>query len=110
MIGMNRETGKPLDSIAHLKQSITDILTTPLGSRVMRRDYGSKIFELLDAPLNSSTTVDIAAATIEAINQWEPRFQIEKVETQITEGKVVLNLIGTYKPTGEHINLEGIQL
>lgn len=41
MTGMSRETGKALDEAAHISQSIRDILTTPVGSRLMRRTYGS---------------------------------------------------------------------
>ncbi|MGL4827152.1 MAG: GPW/gp25 family protein, partial [Vibrionaceae bacterium] len=47
---MNRFTGYSISELQHIKQSIQDILTTPLGSRVMRRDYGSAIFELIDQP------------------------------------------------------------
>ncbi|HCF6085938.1 TPA: phage baseplate protein, partial [Pseudomonas aeruginosa] len=36
MIGLDRRTGQPLSGVAHLKQSIEDILTTPLGTRRMR--------------------------------------------------------------------------
>jgi phage baseplate assembly protein W len=54
MIGVNNRTGKALDGMEHLKQSVQDILTTPLGTRVMRREYGSRLFELIDAPINSS--------------------------------------------------------
>ena len=32
MPGMNNLTGKPMADIAHLSQSIADILTTPLGT------------------------------------------------------------------------------
>ncbi len=39
MKGMSAETGKALEGLEHLKQSITDILTTPIGSRIMRREY-----------------------------------------------------------------------
>lgn len=42
-IGMNRETGKALTGIEHIQQSIRDILVTPIGSRVMRRKYGSAL-------------------------------------------------------------------
>jgi phage protein D len=52
---MNRHTGSALDELAHLRQSIEDILTTPIGSRVMRRAYGSQLFELIDQPLNDQT-------------------------------------------------------
>ena len=58
-MGMNAETGRELTGLEHLKQSIADILNTPIGSRVMRRDYGSRLFELIDAPINRSTVVDI---------------------------------------------------
>ena len=42
-IGMNRETGKLVDNTEHLKQSIRDILSTRIGTRVMLREYGSNI-------------------------------------------------------------------
>ncbi|GDD08501.1 phage baseplate assembly protein [Escherichia coli] len=35
MLGMDRNTGKPLSGVDHICQSIVDILTTPLGTRVM---------------------------------------------------------------------------
>ena len=41
--GMNKVSGKPLLGIEHLKQSIIDILTTPIRIRVMRREYGSRV-------------------------------------------------------------------
>jgi phage baseplate assembly protein W len=52
MIGMSAATGKALGDLSYLRQSIRDILTTPKGSRVMRRGYGSDLFELIDAPMN----------------------------------------------------------
>lgn len=35
MNGMNLHTGRAIGGQAHLQQSVTDILTTPIGSRVM---------------------------------------------------------------------------
>lgn len=40
--GMNRTTGKALSEDGHILQSLKDIVTTPIGSRVMRRDYGEQ--------------------------------------------------------------------
>ena len=41
---MNRFTGEKITSeTEHIKQSIADILLTPIGSRLQRRDYGSRI-------------------------------------------------------------------
>ena len=36
----------------HIDQSIGDILSTPIGTRVMRPDYGSRIPRLVDRPIN----------------------------------------------------------
>ena len=49
---MNHATGVAVDDADHIRQSVRDILTTPLGSRLMRRDYGSEIFALIDQPQN----------------------------------------------------------
>lgn len=111
MNGINNTTGKSLSGIAHLKQSITDILTTPLGSRVMRREYGSRLFELIDAPLNASTIIDFYSATAEALKRWEPRFALDTVKavnSDAAAGKIELLLVGEYLPTGETITLDGI--
>ena len=56
--GINQRDGTLLSDEAHLRQSITDILTTPLGSRVLRRDYGSRLYELIDAPISRQTVSD----------------------------------------------------
>ena len=69
-IGMNRETGKSIDGVDHLRQSVTDILTTRIGQRVMLRKYGSNLPELVDLPTNRST---IAAMRADIINAWATR-------------------------------------
>lgn len=79
MIGTDANTGKPLEGLAHLAQSIGDILTTPIGSRVMRRSYGSLLPELIDQPGNGATRVRLFAATAEALMRWEPRIRVMRV-------------------------------
>ncbi len=109
MLGTDQTSGKPLSGIAHLRQSITDILTTPLGSRVCRRTYGSRLFELIDAPLNAATLVDMYQATAEAIIAWEPRLQVTQVKVNsIKPGQLAIDLIGKYLPNGQAITLPGI--
>jgi phage baseplate assembly protein W len=89
-MGMNAETGRELTGLEHLKQSIADILNTPIGSRVMRRDYGSRLFELIDAPINRSTVVDIVAETAEALMKWEDRLVVSAVDvTGAVVGQIV---------------------
>ena len=108
-MGMNAETGRELTGLEHLKQSIADILNTPIGSRVMRRDYGSRLFELIDAPINRSTVVDIVAETAEALMKWEDRFVVSAVDvTGAVVGQIVLRITGKYKLDGKTIQLDGI--
>ncbi|CAM5398733.1 hypothetical protein AFEL58S_02001 [Afipia felis] len=92
----------PLSGWDHVVQSITDILTTPLGSRVLRRDYGSRIPSLLDRPMNEATTLDFAVAAAEALDKWEPRVRLERVQLAAAgaDGVGALDLDLTYLDDG----------
>ena len=107
--GLNATNGRSISNIDHLRQSIEDILSTPVGSRVMRRDYGSTLFELVDAPLNRGTLAQIYAAVADALGRWEPRFKLDKVRaTSISQGKVSIDIEGQYLPEGRTIALQNI--
>lgn len=111
MIGTSATTGKHVSGIDHLRQSISDILTTPIGSRVMRRDYGSRLFELVDAPMNDATRVDMIAATAEALTTWEPRVTVDEVSVSATEaGKFTISLTCTYLIDGTTLAIDGIEI
>lgn len=111
MRGIDATTGKELDGIEHLRQSVRDILTTPIGSRVMLREYGSQLFALVDAPMNQSTVMDIYAATFDALRRWEPRIQLKSVNVSIPEpGAVVLDMVGEYLPDGRMVRIDGIKV
>lgn len=47
MIGISRHTGQPVTGWPLFVELATDALTTQLGSRQKRRDYGSRLPELL---------------------------------------------------------------
>ena len=81
MTGINRSTGHRMERSAHIRQSIADILTTPLGTRVMREDYGSLLPELIDRPQNGRLALQLAAASYMAISRWEPRISIQRIST-----------------------------
>lgn len=109
MDGTNASDGTRLGGIDHLRQSLRDILTTPVGTRVMRRDYGSRLYQLVDAPLNRSTMLQLYAATAEAIKRWEPRLQLTSVRIASSEaGSVELDLTGNYLPDGTEVTIDGI--
>lgn len=91
--GMSRSTGKSIEDIEHIRQSIADILLTPIGERVMRREYGSEIFRLMDAPMNGATRLRIMAATVMAIINWEPRVKVTALDMEETfAGEMILSI------------------
>jgi len=94
-IGLSRTSGRGIaaNSLEHLRQSIAHILTTPIGSRVMRRDYGSELPRLIDQPLNGSLPLRIYAATAIALQRWESRVRLRRIQLTASEdGRAVLQL------------------
>lgn len=96
-MGMNAATGRKLEGLDHIRQSVADIITTPIGSRVMRRDYGSLVPELLDRPMSDALMMQVYAATVIAVTRWEPRIKITGTRREVnTEmpGAAIIELIG----------------
>lgn len=95
MRGMDRLTGKALDGAGHLRQSISDILWTPIGSRVARREYGSLIPDLIDQPMNAAGKIRLFAAAALALSRWEKRLKLSKLSLVGSAGAYTLQLEGT---------------
>lgn len=79
MSGMSRTTGAVLDGIEHIRQSVQDILSTMIGTRVGLRDYGSLLPELIDQPMTGPNILRIYAATAVALTRWEKRLRLRRV-------------------------------
>lgn len=112
---MSSTTGRQLSGFEHLRQSVRDILSTPIGSRVMRRDYGSGLFELIDQNLTPLTLALIYAATVDALRKWEPRLRVTRVQAEalpeeLESGRISITVDGQYLPSGEEIRLDGVVL
>lgn len=85
MAGMARDTGAVLDGLAHIRQSVADILSTPMGTRVGRRDYGSLVPELIDQPMTPANILRLYAATAVALTRWEDRLRLRRVGLVVGE-------------------------
>ena len=100
----DRYNGQLLSEIDHIFQSIEMILTTPIGSRVMRRDFGSQLPRILGRPLNESTITAIYAAANEAIATWEPRVEVIATQIDLEQAKAgIVNLRVIFRRQGETI-------
>lgn len=101
MAGIDAVKGTVLDELADIRQSISDIITTPVGSRVMRRAYGSHVFDLIDAPGTDLGAIRMVAAAADAIARWEPRVRMKSARlVAALDGSAVLTVACVVKASG----------
>jgi len=104
--GLDRRTGKPLTGFDHVVQSVEVILTTLIGSRVMRRTFGAALLRLLGENTSSETIMRATMAIALALELWEPRFALKQVvigensPESLRQGGLRMSLIGEYRPRG----------
>ena len=97
LIGMDRHTGQPISGIERLRQAIGDVLSTPLGSRRMRPDYGSKLRRYVDLPVTEGWKSAVQAEAARAIGRWEPEFKLEQVRVlSVLGGQINIQIRGEY--------------
>lgn len=63
-----------------IEDSIKDILLTPLGARVMRPNYGSRLFELVDKRVDDEYKAKLTRYVVEAIHKNEPRVKVKRLK------------------------------
>lgn len=94
---MSRTTGRRIGLVEHLVQSIGDIVTTPIVSRVARRQYGSLLPFLIDQPDNAQIDARLYSAIASALMRWEPRLSLQRVSLKRDAehaGRAVLEIEG----------------
>ncbi|WP_433647177.1 GPW/gp25 family protein [Kosakonia pseudosacchari] len=105
-IGLSRSTGGTITDAEHISQSLSDILRTPVGSRVMRRDYGSLLSAMIDQPQTPALELQIKVACYFAVLKWEPRITLSAVTTERqSDGRMVVSLTGEIASTGDALSL-----
>jgi phage baseplate assembly protein W len=67
------------DPVADLDRSIELVLMTAPGERLMRPQFGCRIWDLLFEPVTPNLLGLIATAVRDALAQWEPRIDVEEV-------------------------------
>jgi phage baseplate assembly protein W len=88
--GFSLITGE--DTVA---QSIELILSTALGERQMRFNFGSSLPQLIFQPITSSTLVEIEESARQALRDWERRIVVRTVSAVVDpdlESKVNLTI------------------
>lgn len=94
-IGMSQGNGRAITDTDHLRQSVRDILLTPQGSRIARREYGSLLSELIDQPQNPALRLQVMSAVYVALSRWEPRLTPDSITINSSfDGSMVVELTG----------------
>jgi hypothetical protein len=101
---------------ASVRQAILLLLSTSPGERVMRPDYGCSLRHLVFSP-NDDTTAGLAIHYVrQALQRWEPRIEILKLDAGRAEGsgeRLTIQLDYRVKATQRHgraafdVNLAG---
>lgn len=100
MTWFDRTTGTLINEAEDIRQSITDIVTTPLGTRLSRRSYGCRMLDMIDQPANQANRVLLYSAVATALLRWEPRITLKRVALSALDaekGSWRLNLTISHK-------------
>lgn len=62
-----------------LKENLKQIILTEVGERVMRRDYGGGVWQLVNDPNNDALRAIVQHQVSKTIAQWEPRVVLQEV-------------------------------
>ncbi|AKG20487.1 GPW/gp25 family protein [Calothrix sp. 336/3] len=88
--------------VPNIEESMLVILRTHFGERVYRPDFGSRLGELVFAPMNTQTLLLAKLYTQEALSKWEPRIVIDAIRTEADPVRDRIDIIIEYHPTDSH--------
>ncbi len=91
-----------------IERSMTMVLSTAPGERVMRPDFGCAIWNLLFDPVNDNTLGLMAESVRQALAQWEPRIDVTSVGATPDPdepGVVTIDIDYCIKTTNDRRNL-----
>ncbi len=91
-----------------IKEAILIILRTQKGERVMRPDFGCGIYDYVFSSINTATLTLIERTVREAITEWEPRVEIERIEISTEEadqGRLLISIDYRVRRTNSRFNL-----
>jgi len=93
---------------ADIAGSLRMVLMTAPGARLMRPQFGCRIWDLMFEPINANTIGMMSEAVKDAISQWEPRIDLEDVVIDVDDqdnGRVLINLKYRIRSTNDQRNL-----
>lgn len=96
------------EDLEDIAQSLTILLTTRPGERVMRPDYGCSVEDLLFEPINASLLSYIRNLIDRSILYYEPRIQLNNIDISedenLLEGRLKIEIDITVRTTNGRFN------
>lgn len=89
---MNAKTGKWMSLHDHIVQCVIAILSTLIGTRLLRRQFGSFMPEFIDSATSELKLAQLRASIVLALVKWEKRLIIKRVNFEVTEGRVFIKI------------------
>ncbi|MCT7948228.1 GPW/gp25 family protein [Ancylothrix sp. C2] len=86
----------------NIEESIFLILGTKIGERVYRPTFGSRLSELVFAPMNTQTLMLIRLHVQQALEMWEPRIIVDGVYTEPDPMRGRVDILIEYHPKDSH--------
>ncbi|HLW29688.1 MAG TPA: GPW/gp25 family protein [Brumimicrobium sp.] len=91
-----------------IKESLEIILTTRLGERIMKPNFGCNIEEALFKPLNLTLVTDMKNRIENAILYFEPRIDVNNIDlddSNETDGILLIKVDFTIRSTNTRSNM-----
>jgi phage baseplate assembly protein W len=76
---------RPVIDEAAVKNSLLNLIRTPVGTRPSNLDYGSRVEEYLFAQADPETEAELNEEVASSIERFEPRAMVVSVESNILD-------------------------
>jgi phage baseplate assembly protein W len=96
------------EGVPDLDRSIEIVLMTAPGERLMRPQFGCRIWDLMFEPVNANLLGLISQAVRDALAQWEPRIEVQEVtpvQDAESSGLVQIRIVYRIRSTNDLRNL-----
>ena len=100
------------DANAVLYVSFFNLMNCPIGARgrIFQPEYGSSLIWFLQEAISQATAQKIRLAMMQIFGRWEPRFDMDYMNTQVTPDFSLpgyrIRLSGTYRLSKEYASID----
>lgn len=84
-----------------LKENLVHLLLTGIGERLMLREYGGGLRQLVHDPNNDALRAIVQHQVARSIARWEPRVAVQSVEVSQQGATLVVTLRYSLPATGQ---------